>query len=187
MPKIVDLTNKVFGRLSVVSYSGIKNNARTWRCLCTCGNYTVVRRGDLQSGKTQSCGCLALETRRLPTGEAAINKARNSYVQGANRRGYSWELSREEFVNITKQNCFYCDSIPSNCRDEKSQCKNGSYTYNGIDRVDNTKGYTLANVVPCCKKCNTAKGNYSQQEFFSWAENLYIKTLINQRKINESK
>jgi hypothetical protein len=48
------------------------------------------------------------------------------------------------------------------------QCTNGSrgiYTYNGIDRVDNSKGYTPENTVPCCKICNKIKGTGDVQTF----------------------
>lgn len=33
------------------------------------------------------------------------------------------------------------------------------YFYNGIDRLDNTKGYTPENSVACCKHCNSLKGD----------------------------
>jgi hypothetical protein len=39
------------------------------------------------------------------------------------------------------------------------------YIYNGVDRVDSSKGYVKENVVPCCKWCNIAKGNKSAAEF----------------------
>lgn len=38
---------------------------------------------------------------------------------------------------------------------------------NGIDRVDNDKGYVPGNVSPCCWVCNIAKGTMSLDE---WAE-----------------
>jgi len=55
----VDLTGQRFGKLTVVARS--KNNKRgqaRWRCLCDCGNDTVVWSGNLRSGSTTSCGCL---------------------------------------------------------------------------------------------------------------------------------
>lgn len=44
---------------------------------------------------------------------------------------------------------------------------------NGIDRVDNNKGYTLNNCVPCCKTCNQAKHRLSQEYFIEWVEKIY--------------
>lgn len=183
MPKSLELTNQIFGRLTALYKDGIKKSKITWHCLCSCGNTSSVRGSDLVTGKTQSCGCLALETRSLPFGDAAINKAINSYKQAARKRGYTWELSREEFIKVTSKDCYYCGAKPSNCRDEKSQCNNGSYTYNGIDRVNNNEGYSMSNVVPCCGMCNTAKRHYSQEEFYSWVERVYIKTEMKKRKV----
>lgn len=45
--------------------------------------------------------------------------------------------------------------------------------YNGIDRVDSSLGYTVDNVVPCCKLCNQAKNNLSKQEFVDWVKRVY--------------
>jgi hypothetical protein len=45
---------------------------------------------------------------------------------------------------------------------------NGEYLYNGLDRVDNTKGYIISNIVSCCGQCNRAKGILSQEEFLQW-------------------
>jgi len=45
--------------------------------------------------------------------------------------------------------------------------------YNGIDRIDNLKGYLKNNIVPCCKFCNTAKSSMSQTEFKEWINRVY--------------
>lgn len=54
-----NLTGKKFGKLFVL-YTPKKatNGNYLWKCLCDCGNYTVVRSAGLQSGNTKSCGCL---------------------------------------------------------------------------------------------------------------------------------
>lgn len=59
MPRI-DLLNKRFGRLVVVEFvgQGPSNHAR-WKCLCDCGNLTVVDSGNLRWRQTRSCGCLS--------------------------------------------------------------------------------------------------------------------------------
>lgn len=50
------VVGKVYGRLTVVARSGTK-----WLCRCQCGNESVVDIGMLNSGDTQSCGCLQKE------------------------------------------------------------------------------------------------------------------------------
>lgn len=36
-----------------------------WQCLCSCGQSVIVRGDHLQSGATQSCGCLNTENRKV--------------------------------------------------------------------------------------------------------------------------
>jgi hypothetical protein len=61
MPRLVDLTNKRFGRLFVVARDGVKRGEATWRCWCDCGAEAVVKGYSLRNGITQSCGCLHSE------------------------------------------------------------------------------------------------------------------------------
>ena len=55
------LTGEKFGRLVVLEDVGRKHGEVLWRCLCDCGNMVDVIGNSLQSGKTQSCGCLHKE------------------------------------------------------------------------------------------------------------------------------
>jgi len=60
--KIKDLTNKVFGRWTVVSYSDMDQyRASFWLCRCICGNLKRVRGSGLIRGDSKSCGCLKKE------------------------------------------------------------------------------------------------------------------------------
>lgn len=56
-----ELINKRFGRLLVVEKVHIKKNCVHWRCVCDCGNESLVETSQLTSGSTKSCGCLARE------------------------------------------------------------------------------------------------------------------------------
>lgn len=62
MPKLIDHTGKKFSRLLVLERAG-KNNLKKvlWKCLCDCGNSTVLAAGLLTSGNTTSCGCYLKE------------------------------------------------------------------------------------------------------------------------------
>lgn len=69
MPKKIDLTNKRFGRLMVISQAeNIQTpNGRShvaWNCQCDCGNTCVVRSDNLRNNHTTSCGCVHKEIRR---------------------------------------------------------------------------------------------------------------------------
>lgn len=64
---MTDLTNKRFGRLTVVkqdSYHVFPSGKRKikWLCQCDCGNKISVIASDLNNSHTRSCGCLRRET-----------------------------------------------------------------------------------------------------------------------------
>lgn len=67
MAKLIDLTGKRFGRLTVLGRAGIYKSPDqetymlTWRCKCDCGKETVVISVNLLHGATRSCGCLRKE------------------------------------------------------------------------------------------------------------------------------
>lgn len=50
--QLKDISGQKFGELTAIEYVG---NFK-WKCLCSCGKYTEVRRYDLEHGKTRSCG-----------------------------------------------------------------------------------------------------------------------------------
>lgn len=49
-----------FGELTVLRKADERTSDRVekWMCRCSCGNETIVRRGNLISGNTKSCGCI---------------------------------------------------------------------------------------------------------------------------------
>lgn len=54
-----NLTNVRFGNLVVVEMLyGYKNGQTYCRCVCDCGNESIVYIGNLQSNKSMSCGCM---------------------------------------------------------------------------------------------------------------------------------
>ena len=59
--KLKDLTGNRYGRLTVLGLDRVENKKSFWRCLCDCGNHTIVRSDCLKSGTgrpcTLSCGC----------------------------------------------------------------------------------------------------------------------------------
>jgi len=59
VPTTINVDGQKFGRLTVLCDSGIRKGKRIIiNCRCECGNFFQVRKGDLLSGKTGSCGCL---------------------------------------------------------------------------------------------------------------------------------
>jgi hypothetical protein len=64
MSRLIDLVEKRFGRLIVLSYRGSNKRGHSfWVCKCDCGGMTIVRRDQLIRGETKSCGCLKAENK----------------------------------------------------------------------------------------------------------------------------
>lgn len=54
---IIDLTNKKFGRLTVIRRGANRNSCPRWWCLCECGAGVLVGGASIRHGKIKSCGC----------------------------------------------------------------------------------------------------------------------------------
>ncbi len=159
--------SKRIGKLTILK-DWRQENVRKLFTVCDCGNFNlfVVKRQLTR----KSCGCLTSESikklvslGRKPQGEAAFNEVYAIYTRSAKLRGHLFDMSKEDFKVITSQNCYYCDSPPSNKILRRRSKEN--YTYSGLDRVDNALGYQLDNVVPCCITCNEMKMCMGQDEF----------------------
>lgn len=56
--KFIDLTGKVFGRLTVISQNPVRKNKQIcWNCICECGAEKVIHGHSLKNGLSKSCGC----------------------------------------------------------------------------------------------------------------------------------
>ena len=168
---MIDIKGKKYNRLTPLVYLGESK----WRCQCDCGKISVIRSYDIINGRTKSCGCLVKETTRNKNlkrwGESSLTHIYLTYKAGAKARGLSFNLSKEEVKELVDKPCFYCGETRSN--EKKSKHNNGSYYYNGIDRVDNSFGYELSNVVPCCWKCNKGKWTMTKEDFINWIDKVY--------------
>lgn len=63
MSKVIDLTGKRFGRLTVLHrVENTKAGQSQWMCKCDCGTQLVVAGQSLRNGRSKSCGCKRAET-----------------------------------------------------------------------------------------------------------------------------
>jgi hypothetical protein len=102
--------------------------------------------------------------------EAARSMLYSNLRSKAKAKNMEWSITKEDFAILTKSLCYYCDGSPQHI---KAGYKT-DFTYNGLDRVNNSRGYSIDNVVPCCRMCNVAKNYYTQDEFLQWAGNVYL-------------
>lgn len=174
MTSFKNLRGKRFGRLLVLEpLEERKHNRIVWKCLCDCGNEAYATSTGLLEGNNKSCGCLRNEGRPrwLEEGEASFNALYHNYKMGAVKRGLEFSLTKDDFKFLTSEECYLCGTKPKSII--KTKNNNGAYLYNGIDRIDNTKGYTIENSMPCCKDCNFRKGKATLSELFKWAKDIY--------------
>lgn len=92
--KIVDLSGRIFGRLTVIRQSSKRSKSGDlyWVCSCECGNEKEVISSNLKYGKTRSCGCLAkeLSSKRAkelftkPKTECSVDGCENDTSKGGN-------------------------------------------------------------------------------------------------------
>lgn len=180
-----ELAGKKFNRLIAIEYiNGF------WICLCDCGERTKLITHVLISGKTKSCGCLRKEKirenqklsiktiRKYTPSIASARRIWRSYIY----RDKNCNIDFNEFYSLSQKNCNYCNTIPNNEYNYFLKKKNasifskenGSFTYNGLDRVDNTQDHIIDNCVPCCWVCNRAKNSRTLDEFKQYINNLKI-------------
>ena len=85
-----------------------------------------------------------------------------SYRGSANHRKLEFDLTLDEFDEITSKPCVYCGGC------------NGDYfgkQFSGVDRINSQKGYVLNNCVPCCQTCNAMKSNLTVKD---WIEHITL-------------
>jgi len=74
------------------------------------------------------------------------------YINNSSKRGYEMNLDFDTFSRLILADCHYCGHKTDG-------------EVNGIDRVDNSKGYSNDNCVTACWKCNRIKHIYDKDFF----------------------
>jgi len=72
------------------------------------------------------------------------------YRDNAKVRGYEFNLTKEEFAEYWMKPCSYCGSEIKTI---------------GLDRMDPKLGYSLDNIVTCCRVCNMMKNKMGYKDF----------------------
>ena len=146
MRKVVDITGKVFGRLTVLGLER-KGKGRTyWNCRCECGKEKVILKSNLMSGASGSCGCRIIEAKKREATHGlsktrlancwysikgrCLNKDDQAYhyYGGRGIKMYKeWEESLVSFYNWAMENGYEenltIDRIDPNGNYEPSNCR----------------------------------------------------------------
>jgi hypothetical protein len=179
--RVNDKTNRKFGHLLVVGFShsikwrtkkGKLNSRSMWTCRCDCGNIVTVRSDGLSTGNSTQCNDCGMKARKAalkkacektkkPKGEAYLTMLYGRCKRRAKSLNIEFSLTRGQYKGIITQDCVYCNSLPQPANSKLAEKYNGSFYHNGVDRVDNTKGYFIGNCVSCCSICNKMKLDYT--------------------------
>ena len=98
--------------------------------------------------------------------DVIANTYYRAYRTQDKKRGHVFSLTMPQFKNLVAQECHYCGAL--RCKITKIQQRFYRSKVNGLDRVDNNKGHTLSNCVPCCSDCNYAKRYMTTNQFMEW-------------------
>ena len=161
----------VVGNLEIKGLGGTsKSGTRLYSVLCLlCGSVTDKRLQTIE--RPQSCGCIqskinmrvAGSGRRTAEGtRVEINTLISIYKSNARKRGISFDLTYAQFETLVDGECYFCGDTGGNTLRKRGY---DDYSYTGIDRVDNSVGYTPSNCISCCSWCNRAKNNGTLANF----------------------
>lgn len=110
--KLLDLTAKTFGRLTVTSRAENTSQGQArWNCVCECGAKITVPSVVLRDGRSRSCGCLKhdeLKKRSTRHGHSA-GKQSPTYYSWAGMVGRCTNPSHTAFSNYGGRGVLVCD------------------------------------------------------------------------------
>lgn len=193
--QFLPIAGQRFEHFEVLAKAGVRQYASgakstLWECRCFCGKTFVVSQSRLRPtapNRAKSCGCKRFtgehgNRKSVSPVVVSIRALRNRYRNTARKRNLEWSLSDSEFSRLVLAPCHYCGTAASrdfNVYSTRSgRYRNGirdwmqaaTLQYTGIDRADNSLGYTAANCVSCCQFCNFAKHAHSLADFESWLD-----------------
>ena len=141
--KVIPMTGRTFGRLTVVGLYDIRDNQRRYMCKCVCGNETVVYGSNLRGGTTKSCSCLTKEPyiRGRMTHGLKNNRSYNTWVAMIARCSDARNADYRDYGGRGIKVCNrWRDSVIAFVEDMGERPRGMS-----IDRIDNNGDYTPTN------------------------------------------
>lgn len=169
MKKVLAIGDTNQHGLKIVNGPFNDGNKYIWDVLCPiCKGITKIPTTDFN--KRKSCRfCKGSLLRK--SSEDITWKNHYGMVKGrkiSKEKGF--DLTLEQFIEISKMNCYYCNAEPTPTKGHRKW--SAEICSNGLDRVDSSVGYLISNVVSCCKYCNVAKLDRTEEEFISWVVSL---------------
>lgn len=150
--RFIDLTGKVFERLTVLGFAGSPPSSgkrpMLWNCVCLCGTIKVVHGGDLKKGHTRSCGCWQKQTvgeRSETHGNAGRGKVTRVYRTWQNMLTRTTNLKSKEYHNYGGRGIKVCDRWQNSFENFLFDMGQPITAKHTLDRIDNEGGYCKEN------------------------------------------
>lgn len=184
MRKLIDLTGKKFGKLTVICRGPNQTSQTRWQCLCECGKETTVQSNHLRNEHTQSCGCSWYEfgkTRISWKGHGEIPLSLFGRIRrNARNRNIPFDISIQYIWNLFLKQDKKCalSGLQLDFTYGRNHHHKGTAS---LDRIDSTKGYVKDNVQWVHKDVNWMKQDYSNDYFLNMCE-----TIVNYNKNNNA-
>lgn len=107
---VVEITGQKFGQLTVIEQAGRDKWGQVlWKCMCDCGNHSIVQSGKLRSKSQISCGCLKktrLADLTRTHGKSQTKEYRSE--QDHLKRFRKYGLSLDEYNKLKESQNFRC-------------------------------------------------------------------------------
>lgn len=168
-----DITGKICNKLTAIKFirtdkvqwsDGRDRSCAVWLWKCQCGNEIEAQARYVERGFKKSCGC------HVRRGEQSV--AYHVYYKYVADGG---NLQFDDFYRLSQMPCHYCGAELSNC----AKRKGNEFKYNGLNRLDNSRGHDLDNVVPCCWPCNERISDTNHDQIVSWVKQVYERICLN--------
>lgn len=143
MPKLIDLTGRKFGRLTVISRAPNKGRYTMWNCLCVCGSPAVIRASHLSTGATSSCGCIVVQ---MMTARAIHSMSYTpEHSTWSKLKSRCLNKSSPDYKEYGKRGISVCDRWLRSFQNFFDDMGPKPTPAHSIDRVNNSKGYSPEN------------------------------------------
>jgi len=144
MSKLIDLTNKKFGNLTVLNRAENRKDDTYWVCICNCKKIVTVRADHLRGNKIRSCGC---KKGRL------ITEKKIKHGMTKTRLYNIWNSMIQRCENPKSHKTYlYFDRGTAVCKEWHTfenfmnwALQNGYKNNLTIDRIDNNGNYSPSN------------------------------------------